>query len=70
MRKARRQSKPTLGTDNFDSAVVEAAWTYHQQIGVGYAKGNVSVEVAAFVAGACWARQVLVAEKEGQLRSQ
>jgi hypothetical protein len=26
----------------------------------------VPVEVAAFIAGACWARQVIVAEKEEQ----
>jgi hypothetical protein len=38
IRKARRQSKTNLGTDNFDSSVVEAAWTYHQQIEAGDAK--------------------------------
>jgi hypothetical protein len=59
MRKARRQSNPDLETDNFDSSVIEAAWTYHRQIGAGYAKGNVPGEVAAFIAGACWARVVL-----------
>jgi hypothetical protein len=34
-----------------DSSVVQAAWAYHRQIG-GHAKGNVPVEVAAFIAGA------------------
>ena len=46
MRTARRQSKTSLGTDNFDSSVVDAAWTYHQQIDAGDGKGHVSVEVA------------------------
>jgi hypothetical protein len=64
MRKAQRQSGSKLGTENFDSSVVEAAWTYHAQIGAGHAKGNVPVEVAAFITGACWARQVLVGEKK------
>ena len=60
-----RQSDSNLGTDNFDSSVVEAAWTYHQQIDAGDAKGHVPVEVAAFIAGACWAKQVLKSgEKE------
>jgi len=63
------ESKSNLGTDNFDSSVVQAAWTYHRQIGGSHAKGNVPVEVAAFIAGACWAR-MLVAEKEVQSRNQ
>ena len=54
------ESKSNLGTDNFDSSVVQAAWAYHMQIGVGGPKSNVSVELAAFIAGACWAKQVLV----------
>jgi hypothetical protein len=65
MRKARQQSKPNLRTDNFDSSVVQAAWTYDQQIGAGYAKGNVRAEVAAFIAGACWAKEVLAEKGEG-----
>ena len=56
------ESKSNLGTDNFDSSVVQAARAYHMQIGVGGPKGNVPVELAAFIAGACWARQVIVAE--------
>jgi S1-C subfamily serine protease len=32
---ARRQSKSNLGTDNFDSSVVETAWAYHLQSGAG-----------------------------------
>lgn len=43
--------------DNFDSSVIEAAWAYHVQIRAGPAKGCVPVEVAAFIAGACWAKQ-------------
>jgi hypothetical protein len=42
----------------------------HQQIGGRHAKGNVPVEVAAFIAGACWDAHMLVAEKEEQLRNQ
>ena len=61
-----RQNKSHLGTDDFDSSVVEAAWAYHRQIGAGYAKGNVPVEVAAFIAGACWAKQVLLGEEENK----
>jgi hypothetical protein len=59
MRNTRRQLEPDLGTDDFDSSVVEAAWAYHVQIRAGNAKGYVPVEVAAFIAGACWAKQVL-----------
>ena len=66
----RRQLKRDLGTDDFDSSVVQAAWAYHTQIGVGGPKSNVPVEFAAFIAGACWARQVIVAEKEEQLCNQ
>jgi hypothetical protein len=63
MRVERQQSKPSLGTENFDSSVVQAAWAYHRHIG-GHAKGNVPVEVAAFIAGACWAKEVLVGERK------
>ena len=70
MRYAPQQSSSNLGRDDFDSSVVEAAWTYHQQIGGSHAKGNVPVEVAAFIAGACWSAHMLVAEKEEQLRNQ
>ena len=62
MREPERQSRSNLGTDDFDSSVIQAAWAYHMQIGVGGPKSNVSVELAAFIAGACWARQVIVAE--------
>jgi hypothetical protein len=64
MRTARCQSNSDLGTDNFDSSVVQAAWAYHQQIGGSNAKGNVPVEGAAFIAGACWAKQMLVKERK------
>ena len=64
MPQARRQNKSHLGTDNFDSSVVQAAWAYHRQIGAGDAKGYVPIEVAAFVAGACWAKQVLKSGEE------
>ena len=59
----RQRSRPTLGTNDFDSSVVQAAWAYHLQIGASHAKGNVPVELAAFIAGACWARRVLVGEE-------
>jgi hypothetical protein len=59
MRTTRRQLERDLGTDDFDSSVVQAAWAYHTQIGVGGPKSNVPVELAAFIAGACWAKQVL-----------
>ena len=42
----------------FDSSVIEAVWAYHVQIRAAPAKGYVPVEVAAFIAGACWAKQV------------
>jgi hypothetical protein len=63
MRKARWQSKSNSGTDNFDSSVIEAAWAYQRQIGAGGAKGHVPVEVAAFIAGACWAREALKSQE-------
>jgi hypothetical protein len=59
MRKAWRQSNLNLRTDDFDSSVFQAAWAYHQQIGARHAKGNLPIEVPAFIAGACWARQLL-----------
>jgi hypothetical protein len=59
MRNERRQPKPNLGTADFDSSVLQAAWAYHQQIGAHHAKGNLPVEVPAFLAGACWAKQLL-----------
>jgi hypothetical protein len=62
---ARQYSDSNLGKNDFDSSVVEAAWTYHIQIGVGGDKGCVPLEVAAFIAGACWARQVLAGKEEG-----
>ena len=58
-----QQPKPNLGTNDFDSSVVEAAWAYHLQIGDD-AKGNVPGEVAAFISGACWAKQVLFGEEK------
>jgi hypothetical protein len=64
MRNTRRQLERDLGTDDFDSSVVQAAWAYHRQIGAGHAKGNVPVEVAAFIAGACWAKEELVGERK------
>jgi hypothetical protein len=59
MRKSRRQSNSDLETDDFDSSVFQAAWAYHHQIGAHHAKGNLPVEVPAFIAGACWAKQLL-----------
>jgi hypothetical protein len=68
MRISGRRSDSNLGKDDFDSSVVEAAWTYHMQIGVDGDKGYIPVEVAAFIAGACWARQVLLGdEKEDKI---
>jgi hypothetical protein len=61
MRNTRRQLERDLGTDDFDSSVVEAAWAYHRQLGAN-AKGHVPVEVAAFIAGACLARQLFLGD--------
>jgi len=63
MRNTRRQLEHGLGTDDFDSSVVQAAWAYHTQLGVGGPKSNAPVEFAAFIAGACWAKEVLVGER-------
>jgi hypothetical protein len=60
---ASQQSNPSLGTDDFDSSVIEAAWAYHQQIGAGHAKDNVPVEVAASITGACWGAHMIAAAK-------
>jgi hypothetical protein len=70
MRKSQRQSSSNLRTEDFDSSVVDAAWAYHEQIGGSHAKGTVPVEVAAFIAGACWSAYMLVAEKEEQRSKQ
>jgi hypothetical protein len=44
--------------------MLEAARIYHLQLAHGRAKGYMPVEVAAFIAGACWAKQVLVGERK------
>jgi len=64
MRNTRRQLERDLGTDNFDSSVLEAAWIYHRQIGARYARGNVPGEAGAFIAGECWVRQMLVEKRK------
>ena len=48
-----------FGTDVFDSEIVEAALVYHREL--AKAK-DWPAEVRAFIAGACWARQVLLGE--------
>jgi len=42
--------------------MLDAARVYHLHVAHGQAKGYVPVEVAAFIAGACWAKQVIVGE--------
>jgi hypothetical protein len=61
-RLARRQSGLTLETNAFDTEMLDAARVYHLHVAHGQAKGYVPVEVAAFIAGACWAKQVIVGE--------
>jgi hypothetical protein len=65
MPRLRPQSKKNLGMDTFSSEMLEAARFYHLQHANRQAKGYVPVEIAAFIAGACWARQVLVEEEKG-----
>jgi hypothetical protein len=66
MRKQRKQSKATPETDNFDSSAVEAAWTYYLRASGGHPKGHVPNElIAAFIAGACWAKQLLKLDGQG-----
>jgi hypothetical protein len=62
MRKEPLQSESNLGTDSFDAEMVEAALIYHRERVANLARGEVPVEVVAFVAGACWARQVLLGD--------
>ena len=59
MQNGSNESNPNLGTDTFDSEMVEAAGLYRLQLRDRQAKGYLSVVQAAFIAGACWARQVL-----------
>src|SRR6516165_11292152 len=63
MPQARRQSESNPGTDNFDAEMVEAALVYYRELAPRRANGYIPIEVAAFIAGACWARQVLVGEE-------
>ena len=65
MRGEPRQSESNLGTDNFDAEMAEAALVYRRELAPGRAKGYVPVEVAAFIVGACWARQVLLGDESG-----
>jgi hypothetical protein len=51
--------------DSFDWELVEAAWCHHRQV-CAEVKAHVPSEVAAFIAGACWARQVLLGKRENQ----
>jgi hypothetical protein len=64
MRNEPRQSESNLGTDSFDAEMVEAALVYHWELAPGRANGYVPVDVAAFIAGACWARQVLLGDEK------
>jgi hypothetical protein len=48
--------------DAFEAEMVEAARFYNLQATLGQAKGYVPPAEAAFIAGACWARQVLLRE--------
>jgi hypothetical protein len=64
VRLTHRDERTKLKADNFDSSIVEAARAYHLQIGAGHAKGYMPAEIAAFIAGACWARQILIGEKK------
>ena len=64
MHKARQQSKPNLRMDAFEAEMVEAARFYNLQATLGQAKGYVPPAEAAFIAGACWARQVLNGEEK------
>jgi hypothetical protein len=59
------ESNPNLGTDTFDSEILEAARLYHLQCAHSQAKGYVPAEVAAFIAGACWARLVFERREKG-----
>jgi hypothetical protein len=43
MRQARRQTNLKLGTDSFDSSVIEAARLYHLQTSAAATKGYVPV---------------------------
>jgi hypothetical protein len=40
----------------FDSEMLEAARVYHLHLAHRQAKGYMPTEVAAFIAGACWAK--------------
>jgi hypothetical protein len=62
MYKEPRQRESNFGADSFDAEMVEAALIYHQERVADLARGEVPVEVVAFVAGACWARQVLLGD--------
>ena len=57
MRGEPRQSESKLGTDSFDAQMVETALIYHRERVADLARGEVPVELMAFVAGACWARR-------------
>jgi hypothetical protein len=64
MQKAQQQSKPNLRMDAFEAEMVEAARFYNLQATRGQAKGYVPPVEAAFIAGACWAKEVLPGEGE------
>jgi hypothetical protein len=56
-----RQSRPT-GTVAFDSEMLVAARIYQVHLAHGRTKSYMPLEVAAFIAGACWAKQFLLEE--------
>jgi hypothetical protein len=62
MHKAQQQSKPNLSMDAFEVEMVEAARFYNLQATRGQAKGYLPPAEAAFIAGACWANEVLLGQ--------
>jgi hypothetical protein len=59
-----RKSEPDVRTNDFELEMLEAARIYQQQLLDGRAQAYMPAEVAAFIAGACWARQVLAKQNE------
>jgi hypothetical protein len=62
MHKAQRKSKANLRMDAFEAEMVRAAQFYNLQAARGLAKCNAPLAEAAFIAGACWAKQVLLGQ--------
>jgi hypothetical protein len=65
-RQAHHNLQQALRANAFVSEILEAARVYHMHLANGGAKAYMPVELSAFIAGARWARQMLVRRRRNK----